>query len=82
MYDKRHRGYVIAGDKRLDGKVIWKVRVKDTESEYDGEKLSVASVHGGIELTKGLNVSFLVGLMDYKDQKVKCAVDVCLEQEN
>src|SRR3989344_618422 len=61
---KRHRGFVIGSDTTSKQREIWKVRVKDPTSPHDGEKLVVASVRGGLELARGLNVHFVIGTMD------------------
>ncbi len=77
--EQRHKGFVVGCDPGPNGN-IWKVRVKDENSPFDGEKFTVASVHGGLELAKGLNVNFLLGNVDdNQGQKVARAVDVRLE---
>lgn len=77
---ERHTGYVVGRDDNPEGQVVWKVRVKDTDSPYNNQKLVVASVQGQLELAKGLNVNFAIGTVDDKDgQKVLRAVDVRLE---
>ncbi len=80
MESRRHKGFVSASDAGLGGRVVWKVRVKDPESPYDGQKITVASVHNGLELARGLNVHFAIGTLDDSSgKKVLRAVDVCLE---
>lgn len=59
----RHSGYVIGSSPTARG-IVWKVRVKDPESEYDKWKLVVASIQGSIALAQGLNVDFVVGSVD------------------
>jgi len=59
----RTKGFVIGSD--LKGKpgeeqTVWKVRVKDERSEYNGEKIWVASVRDNIELANGLEVAFIL----------------------
>lgn len=76
--DKRHKGFVIGSDRSANG-LVWKVRIKDPTSDYDGKKLIVASVHDEITLAKGLNVSFIIGTIDGREAKEKRAVDVRLE---
>jgi hypothetical protein len=76
----RHHGFVTGSDIGHKGHVVWKVRVKDPASPYDGQKLVVASVRGGLELARGLNVHFAIGTVDDQHgQKVPRAVDVNLE---
>ncbi|MBI3956753.1 MAG: hypothetical protein HY340_02080 [Candidatus Kerfeldbacteria bacterium] len=76
----RHHGFVVGSDAVPEGRTIWKVRVKDPASPYDGHKLVVASVRGGLELARGLNVHFAIGTVDdLSGTKVLRAVDVCLE---
>lgn len=81
MDSKRTKGFVIGFDNSVqEGQVVWKVRVKDSNSQYNEQKLIVASVRGGLELAKGLNVHFVIGTMDdHSGSKVLRAVDVCLE---
>ncbi|MDE2018980.1 MAG: hypothetical protein KGJ13_01385 [Patescibacteria group bacterium] len=56
------------------------MRIKDAGSPYDGQKFTVASIHGGLELARGLNVTFVLGTVDDEtEQKVIRAVDVRLE---
>lgn len=77
---KRAKGFVVGFDSASEGRIVWKVRVKDSGNPHDGQKLVVASVRGGLELARGLNVHFAIGTID--DQlgtKVLRAVDVCLE---
>jgi hypothetical protein len=77
MTMKRCKGFVVGQDPTSGGTTVWKVRVKDSTSPHDGEKLVVASVRNDIELAKGLNVNFLIGSVDGpKGQKVPRAVDV------
>lgn len=78
---ERHKGYVAGSNQSASsGQVIWTVRVKDSESPYDGRKFSVASAHGDINLARGLNVDFAVGTVDDEEgKKVMRAVDVRLE---
>lgn len=78
MSSKRHKGYVVfAPGESSKGRV----RVKDPTSSYNGESFIIASTHEGIQLAKGLNVSFLVGNMDGKeDEQILRAVDVALEE--
>jgi hypothetical protein len=79
MVQKRHTGFVVARDDR-HGKTVWKVRVKNPQSEHDGEKFVVASTRNGFELAQGLNVNFLIGSLDGEQgEKVLRAVDVCLD---
>lgn len=76
----RHRGYITGSDPNPQGQLVWRVRVKDPESLYDGQKLVVASVRGGLELARGLNVHFAIGTIDDQSgTKVPRAVDVTLE---
>ncbi|MGD0576526.1 MAG: hypothetical protein ABSA74_00415 [Candidatus Staskawiczbacteria bacterium] len=77
----RHKGFVAASDvSPTDGKTVWKVKVKDEASSYNGQKLVVASVRDGLELARGLNVHFAIGTVDDPSgKKVLRAVDVCLE---
>jgi hypothetical protein len=80
MEQKRHRGFVVGSDTSPKGQSTWKVRVKDSESRHDGQKLVVASVRDGLELARGLNVHFAVGTIDDQSgTKILRAVDVCLE---
>jgi len=80
MNSKRHKGFVVGFDGASEGRTVWKVRVKDSESPHDGQKLIVASVSGRMELARGLNVNFAIGTIDDQSgTKVLRAVDVCLE---
>lgn len=80
MNSKRTKGFVVGFDSASEGRAVWKVRVKDPGSSHDGQKLVVASVRGGLELAKGLNVHFAIGTMDDPSgAKVLRAVDICLE---
>ncbi len=83
MLDRRHRGFVVGFDTVPEGRHVWKVRVKDSASPHDRQKLVVASVRGGLELARGLNVHFAIGTIDDSSgTKVLRAVDVCLESPN
>ncbi len=77
--DTRHEGFVVGSDSSRGASTVWKVRVKDRSSPHDGKKLIVASIHGGIELARGLNVNFAIGTVDDSvgDQALR-AVDVRL----
>lgn len=76
----RHRGFVTGSHLTSEGRTVWTARVKDPTSHYDGQKLVVASVRGGLELARGLNVHFAIGTVDDRSgAKVPRAVDVCLE---
>lgn len=80
MNSKRTKGFVVGFDTAPKGQSVWKVRVKDPTSPHDGQKLVVASVRGGLELARGLNVHFAIGTIDDPSgTKVLRAVDVCLE---
>lgn len=80
MDSKRCKGFVVGSDTSPKGQTTWRVRVKDSESPHDGQKLVVASVRGGLELARGLNVHFVIGAIDDQSgTKVLRAVDVCLE---
>lgn len=70
-------GYVVGEDSTPDGS-IWKVRVTDRKSQFCNQKLVVASVHNNISLSKGLNVSFLVGIFSAHGEDYHKAVDVRL----
>jgi hypothetical protein len=73
----RVNGFVVGSDEAADGHMIWKVRVKDQDSEYDKMKLIVASTHNEIVLAKGLNITFEIGTMDDRTgQEVLRAIDV------
>lgn len=78
--ENRHRGFVSGSHQTADRRTVWSVRVKDPASQYDGQKFVVASVRGGLELARGLNVHFAIGTVDDPSgNKVPRAVDVCLE---
>ncbi len=80
MNPKRTNGFVVGFDTPSKGRTVWKVRVKDPTSSHDGQKLIVASVRGGLELARGLNVHFAIGTIDDPaGAKVLRAVDVCLQ---
>jgi hypothetical protein len=73
----------MAEDNTPDGHIIWKVRVVDPSCYFDGQKLVVASAHGGITLARGLIVSFEIGFLnDAGGKRVARAVDVSLAQES
>lgn len=78
---RRVNGYVVGCDlAQSSEKLVCRVRVKDPTSPHDGQKFTVASVHGGIELAQGLNVTFVLGTIDGPaGEKVTRAVDVRLE---
>ena len=80
MENQRHKGFIIGFDTASEGRTVWKVRVRDQGDQHDGHKLIVASVRGGLELARGLNVHFAIGTIDdFSGTKVLRAVDVCLE---
>lgn len=80
MEKQRHKGFVVGCDQNPEGQSVWKVRVNDADSQFNGSKLVVASVHGGLELARGLNVNFAIGTVDDKSgQEIPRAVDVRLE---
>jgi hypothetical protein len=80
MNDQRHQGFVLGYDRGSDNHMVWKVRVKDSASRYDGQKLIVASTNNGLELARGLNVNFMIGTIDNsRNGKDLRAVDVRLE---
>jgi hypothetical protein len=77
---RRYRGFVVGSELSRDGRSVWSVRVKDPGSGYDGQKLVVASVHGGLELARGLNVNFVIGTLDDQSGSPALrAVDIRLE---
>lgn len=77
---KRHHGFVIGSDSTPGGQVVWKVRVRDPGSPYDGRKLIVASVYERLALARGLNVNFAIGTVDdNRSGKSLRAVDVRLD---
>jgi hypothetical protein len=81
MEERRHRGFVVGCSQSPEGKSVWRVRVKDTDSSFDGQKLVVASIHGGLELARGLNVNFAIGTVDdLSGGKAVRAVDLRLEE--
>ena len=80
----RHAGFVIGSRETMsdteERKVVWRVRVKDRSSCHDGSSLIVASTHDGVSLAQGLNVNFIIGSMDNRNQKKEMrAVDVRIE---
>lgn len=78
--NNRHRGFVTGSHQASDGRTIWSVRVRDSVSQHNGQKFVVASIRGGMELARGLNVHFAIGTVDDQlGNKVPRAVDVCLE---
>jgi len=80
LSSQRVKGFVIGANQGEAGNTIWKIRVRDPGSSFDGKKLPVASVRGNIELAKGLNVSFLIGTVDDQEHHPAYrAVDVQLE---
>ena len=80
MDNPRYKGFVVGFDSTPEGQTVWKVRVKDSTSPQNGKKLIVASVRGGLELARGLNVHFAIGTIDDPSgEKALRAVDVCLE---
>lgn len=80
MKARRTNGFVLGSDRTSQGQTVWKVRVKDPDSQYDGQKLIVASIHDGLEPARGLNVHFVIGTVDdHSGTKALRAVDVCLE---
>lgn len=80
---RRLLGYVVGCDLSQNSKTVCKVRVKDPTSPYNGQKFIVASVRGGLELSQGLNVTFVLGTVDDPTgEKVTRAVDIRLESPN
>ena len=76
----RYRGYIVGSETRPGGRLVWKVRIKEAGNPHDGQKFTVASIHGGLELARGLNVTFVLGTVDDETgEKVMRAVDVRLE---
>lgn len=79
MQTTRVKGFVVGENKGSSGS-YWTVRVKDSSSQYDGNKLNVLSVHNNISLGRGLNVNFIIGTIDGPNGvKVNKAVDVNVE---
>jgi hypothetical protein len=77
----RVSGYVSGSYQTPDRRTVWSVVVKDSESKYNGQRLVVASVHGGLVLARGLNVHFAIGTVDDASRtKVPRAVDVNLAE--
>ena len=77
---ERLRGYVGELRNGPRGRTAPRVCVKDPASPLNGRWFTVASTHGGLELAKGLNVTFVIGTIDDENgQKVPRAVDVRLE---
>jgi len=77
----RHSGFVIGSDTTPAGHEVWKVRVKEPAGPYDGRKLIVASVNGGVALAQGLNVTFVIGTMDGSSGSPELrAVDVRIQE--
>lgn len=77
MSKERHEGYVVGSKRVGESGIVWKVRVKDKDSPYDGQKLAVISTYKNFELAQGLNINFIIGTIDDpKGQKVLRAVDV------
>ncbi len=58
--------------------MVWKVRVNDKTNGLHWKKFEVASVHGGIQLAKGLEVEFLLGNFLKGGYSVQKAVDVTI----
>lgn len=81
-HQQRYTGFVIGSDPAPTGNaVVWKVRVKDEGTPFNGRKLVVASTRDEVALAKGLNVNFLIGTVDDADnQEAPRAVDVCVSQ--
>ena len=79
---KRCKGYVVGSD-IINGKEVWKVRVQEVGHENQlrlkGIKLEVASIREGIQLTEGLDVTFIIGTVKQKFLKaIDVDVDVLL----
>jgi len=64
MTIRRYFGFVVGCDPGAHGQTVWKVRVKDPTSQFNGQKFAVASVRDGLTLAQGLNVTFVLGIMD------------------
>ncbi len=73
---KRHAGFIVGSTRK--GEIdYWTVRVKDDSSEFNGRKFEVLSVHDSVQLGRGLNITFLVGSVDSREQeRILKAVDV------
>lgn len=57
---------------------VWKVRVNDETSEFNGKKFEVASTHEDISLAQGLEVEFVLGTFRRRGHPVQKAVDVTI----
>lgn len=74
---ERLRGYVVAFDRYDQGKVCWRVRVTDRGEHY-WKKFWVISVADGVELWRGMRVSFCLNMYECRVGKKK-AVRVVLK---
>jgi hypothetical protein len=79
----RVKGFVVGSDQVGQEKaVVWKVRVKRNQgTEHDGKKFEVASVKGGIELAKGVDVTFVLGPVQERGNPVLKALDVAIDYD-
>lgn len=77
----RIKGFVVGSDE-IQGRTVWKVRVKDGASEFNGQKFSVAEGQEKSFFAKGLDVTFMLGqFQGERGQAVRRAVDVQLFTE-
>jgi hypothetical protein len=74
----RYSGYVV-GKVSRDGKLVWKVRIMDEISSYNGQKFIVRSTHDGIALCSGLDVTFSIGTVGNINRRKMVAIDVQAE---
>lgn len=73
---KRIQGFVVGYDK-VAGELLWTVKVKDENSQHNGQKFLVASLHPRTMLTRpGADVTFRVQPFGTEQEKVLRAVDV------
>ena len=75
MKEERIMGFVVGQDKAENGRIIWKVRVKQEGHPLNNQRLVVLSVHENVQLATALDVTFLIASI--KDDPV--AADVKLK---
>ncbi|MFC1644618.1 hypothetical protein ACFL08_01170 [Patescibacteria group bacterium] len=75
---KRIQGFVVGYDK-VANELLWTVKVKDQDSQHNGQKFLVASLHPGTMLTRpGVDVTFRVRSFGTEQEQVLRAIDVSI----
>jgi len=76
MQEQRHKGHILAIDDKVHGASIARIRIKDSDSPFNGKKCRVESTGGGYVPKKSDEVTFLVGKTQDSGNEVMQAYDV------